>query len=217
MVDWRLLSGVFGWCFPLFRIFFYLLNPSLWCCQYAPGMFLSNFPQSIANDTAMRLNYWAASSTEPHLDEMLLSDGGSLQNINIISFILRGVRNIVAFANNVTPLRPASDWNPAAGYSQKDMDPTIGSFFGVLPTDLGPEDTRGMDLTRCQVFASDGFLPLVRQLQAAQSANGTTNGSGVIASSVLTTVRNDFYGVPSGLEVKITWVYMSRLFAWESA
>ena len=59
-----------------------------------------------------------------------------MQNINIISFILRGVKNIIAFANHVTPLSPAIDWDPNDTYSQDNMDPTIGSFFGVLPTDL---------------------------------------------------------------------------------
>ena len=74
-----------------------------------------------------------------------------------------------------------------------------------------------MDLTKEAIFPAEGFRPLVRALQNAQSSNGTTHGTGAIATTTLTTIKNDFYGVPAGLEVTITWVYLSRLFAWEAA
>ena len=61
-----------------------------------------------------------------------------------------------------------------------------------------------------QVFHVSKFASVVSALQEAQQA-----GSGAVATTTLTTLKNLFYGVEAGLEVDVTWVYLGRASVWE--
>lgn len=41
-------------------------------------------------------------------------------------------------------------------------------------------------------------------------------GKGIIVSANLTTVKNDWWGIPAGIQTEVTFVYLSRCFEWES-
>ena len=45
--------------------------------SYAPGMFLSDFPHEVTDDTAMHLSYWPAYAEAPQTNDVMLSDGGN--------------------------------------------------------------------------------------------------------------------------------------------
>ena len=53
-------------------------------------------------------------------------------------------------------------------------------------------------------------MPLVVAMQEKQAARG-----GVVLTTPLTTVANVRWGIPAGLQVNVTWVYLSRLGEWE--
>ena len=60
------------------------------------------------------------------------------------------------------------------------------------------------------MFDSKDFPALILALQKAQA-----EGKGAIATTNLTTVANEFRGIPAGITTEITWVYLSRAPKWE--
>jgi len=44
---------------------------------------------------------------------------------------------------------------------------------------------------------------------------GVRKGTGAVATVKLTTVANEWWGIPAGMEITCTWVYLSRLPSWE--
>ena len=134
------------------------------------------------------------------------------ENVHLIGLIKRRVRNIVFFTNTVLPLHGRSYWDPAAqATNSSDCLPT---FFGVRVKPVGLSELVSQDValdySADQVFAQAEYLPLVRQLQAAQQAGG-----GVVVTTPLVTVANAHWAVPAGIEVNVTWVYLSRAGEWE--
>ena len=70
---------------------------------------------------------------------------------------------------------------------------------------------RSYDLSHSQFFPSEAWVPLAHKLQRAQA-----EGRGIVVSERLTTVSNEFYGIPAGHEVTIVWVYLGRVAQWEA-
>lgn len=79
-------------------------------------------------------------------------------------------------------------------------------YFGVVP-----KGQFGYDTTRDQVFATADFVGVVQGLQASMAT-----GKGAIATTTLTTIVNEWWGVSAGITVNVTWVYLSRETAWEA-
>ena len=153
----------------------------------------------------------AAATHEP----FLLADGGDYENIHLIGMLKRRVERIVLFINTDQPLHGSSVWDPTTTKPNtkyiEDMFPT---FFGVAvaPGDAVEkiEQEIADDYSCNAVFNSSEFVPLVVAMQAKQDA-----GEPVVVSTALTTVQNEHWGVPAGIEVQVTWVYLSRVGAWE--
>lgn len=87
------------------------------------------------------------------------------------------------------------------------MDDAVAAFFGVF---MDPLNERGWNYRMNQVFDTKDFNSVVSQLQT-----GVSKGTGAVARVNLTTVANHHWGVPGGLEVDLTWVYLSRCLEWE--
>ena len=143
-------------------------------------------------------------------------DGGDVENYALIPMLRRGAKRIVLFANVITPLNVTWDANqrPPLGPSRAgilggggDMDDALAAFFGVF---MDPLNERGWNYRMNQIFHADDLTPLVQQLQA-----GARAGTGAVARMNLTTISNEHWGVAGGLEVDITWVYLSRCLEWE--
>lgn len=160
----------------------------------------------------MHWNYWSPASPEPEVTDMLIGDGGDVLNANIISFLLRGMTNIIMFGHFVTPLRTSFNVSEP---SWKHLETQYPGFFGIELNEIGWDEYYGIENGKNQVFATEEWPILAQKLKEAQDPNGPTKGTGIIVTTEHTTVANPWYGVKAGIKVNVTWVYMSRLPAWE--
>ena len=62
-----------------------------------------------------------------------------------------------------------------------------------------------------QYFPTEDWVPVAQGLQAAQA-----EGNGIIYSVNLTTIENNWWGIPAGITSEITFVYLGRLKNWEA-
>lgn len=128
------------------------------------------------------------------------------------SCFCRNIDRIFLFCLTSVPLQPASVWNPESSHLSQDfIDFDIPSLFGVIPDDIPPAFASTYDLSRSQMFAKEDWVPFAKKLQEAQQ-----RGTGIVVTNTLTTVANEFYGIPAGKQVKVTWFYLGRLSVWES-
>jgi hypothetical protein len=63
-----------------------------------------------------------------------------------------------------------------------------------------------MDYSHDQIFESALFAPFVMALQDAQ-----LNGTGAIHQQMMTTIANKRWGIPAGVQFKLTYVRCSAL------
>jgi hypothetical protein len=188
--DWSLASGTSSW---------------------APGCLVSASNSPVLQTTVGSLMYWSPSASSPKATKFTTGDGAGVSNTNLISFLQRGVTTIIAFVSTSTPLMNSTHWNPATDpLNGTCIDFTVPAWFGHLAVDLTNVTDVSYDLKNSHVFESSEWLPMVTGLQEAQAI-----GKGNIISRIHTTVRNDHYGVPAGLKIKVVWVYLGRATQWE--
>jgi hypothetical protein len=179
--------------------------------SYAPGTLFESSPKN-ASQFGLHIDYWSPVDESPILKDTLFGDGGSFENINLISFLQRRVPKIVLFFDDSTPLQPASSWNPyTEPYTGDQVDSTLTCFFGVVPPNQSDIVLQTFNYGRDQVFPKSKFAPVITALQAAQA-----KGNGIIATFNLTTIENKWWGIPAGIESQITFVYLGRLSGWEA-
>lgn len=186
--------------------------------SYAPGDVVSSWSSLTAGLGYDEL-YWgprtadeaSASATAPAAAEtFVFGDGGNVVNPNLISLIQRGVQKILVCANFNVPLSPRSKWDPAVRVpTAADIDNDIPAFFGV---DVAKPTSAGYYLSNNQIFQSADFAEVATALQDAQA-----QGAGAIATTPLQTVANDWWGIKAGMQLNITWLYLSRAAEWEAA
>lgn len=167
---------------------------------------------------AMDINYTYWSPQQPAAQaspSMLLGDGGCYENQLVIAMIQRRVQNIVVFASSDAPLAPKEKWDPTVTPPDKDdyISNEIPSYFGVGTGSANSpgKPEFGYDYTHNQVFDSSDFVDAAVQLQTTMAG-----GKGCYAVQTLTTVENKRWSIPAGIVVNVTWVYLSRLEAWEN-
>jgi hypothetical protein len=190
--------------------------------SYAPGAFFDSF--DIQKPTSLHFNYYSptdptsggqtVSTRKNTLFDTVFADGGSLENIPLISFIQRGVKRILYCSNSVTPLQPSSKWNvdaPGAINLPDQIDSSISAFFGIFPGEDHHFEDRSYQYERDQIFATSEYSSVIKGLQAAQSS-----GTGIFYRAKLTTVENTWWGVKAGVEVDLTIMVLGRLPVWES-
>uniref|UniRef100_A0A7S3MCL6 PNPLA domain-containing protein n=1 Tax=Spumella elongata TaxID=89044 RepID=A0A7S3MCL6_9STRA len=189
------------------------LAQSLAATSYAPGTLLESLGiPKLAEGLSMHFDYWSPTSATPSLDTVMLGDGGSYENIPLISFLQRRVPKIVLFFMSTIPLQPFQDWNVTSDpQAYEHITDDLAAFFGAIDYKLKRFEDRTYEYEKDQVFALDDFNRVALGLQTAQQA-----GNGIIASFNLTTVQNDWWGIPAGLEVEVTFSYLGRLSQWES-
>lgn len=179
--------------------------------SYAPGALVETLPADLPDKLGLHLSYWSPADHFPSSADTLFCDGGSYENILLISLLQRRVEKIVLFINSITPLQPASEWdvyNDPPSKTQVSND--MSAFFGIYPDDLATWEKRSFDIGKNQVFDSADWAPVITTLQAAQA-----RGDGIIGTFNLTTIENTWWGIPAGLTPEITFVYLGRLNQWE--
>ena len=65
-------------------------------------------------------------------------------------------------------------------------------------------------LKKNHVFSTSAWKHVVEKLQIAQA-----EGGGIIGTFHLTTIRNAWWGIPRGMKVSLTVLYLGRLLKWE--
>ena len=176
------------------------------------GAFVESIPLGISDSFGMHVNYWSPTNyNTPTNYDMLFGDGGTIENIPLISFLQRKVQNSILFLNYADPLQPSEVWNvthDTRKYGQ--VSDALPSYFGIFIDKDSSILERCYDYSKNQVFDEKDYPKVILALQAAQK-----KGNGLIASLNLTTVKNDFWGIPEGFTSKITFVYLARLSSWE--
>jgi hypothetical protein len=163
-------------------------------------------------------DYWSPATppTAGTAAQQHFADGGSLDNSGVTSMLLYpGVTKIIAFINTEVPLTQADDGTVI-------IDSTIPALFGLQAYDsdaLSPympaSDAPASDLSRLnQVFSSADFDALLDGLWASTGGN---ESMAPIFSQKLTTVANDWFGIPAGREVTMLWVYLGMSQNWANA
>ena len=184
----------------------------------APEAFFSLTTSGIADYLGFHANYFAPGAggdADTFNDDFLLADGGDLENVNLISFLLRGVEKIVLFMDFELPLSPYEKYNPWTRLPTPEDIEDLPSYFGIpqIPQDVEDWfDYFGQDFSKNKVFRTIHYPHVVRELQKAQAT-----GNGAVATVKLTTVDNDWWGVKGGQEVQVTFVYLSKATEFEDA
>jgi hypothetical protein len=179
--------------------------------SFAPGAVVNTFPENFSDAQGLHFDYYSPTSSFPSSDDTLFCDGGSYENILLFSMLQRRVEKIVLFINSKTPVQPASKWdvmNDPPLNAQISSD--LSAFFGVFPSDVSDAEKRAFDNRKNQVFPEADWKPVASTLQEAQA-----KGNGIIGTFQLTTVQNDWWGIPAGISSQITIVYLGRLAGWE--
>jgi hypothetical protein len=156
----------------------------------------------------MEMDYWAPADRHPTSLRWQVSDGGAYENVPLLSFLQRQVSKIVLFFNQHLPLQPSNKFNVETDEpNEKQITNDFSCFFGVFPDKADYEYA----YERNQVFPRDDYVSVVKALQAAQS-----KGNGIVATFNLTTVANEWWGIPAGFTAEVTFVMLGRAHIWES-
>lgn len=181
--------------------------------SWAPAAIFAGINEPFATSVAINYPVWSPiapnEQTTPSVVSSWIGDGGNFQNDPLINFLLRRVKHIVTAIFTNIPLN--STWNVFEDPTNLDaISKDIPAFFGQLPANYD-ELFFGFYYLQNQVFAKEDYYRVVLGLQEAQA-----KGDGIVASFNLTTVQNDWWGVPAGLEVEWTIVYTGRALNWEA-
>lgn len=181
--------------------------------SYAPGVLLESVGiQNISAAFDMYLDYWSPSDRVPKGMSSLFGDGGSFENIPLISFLQRRVAKIVLFFNSESPILPSSSWNVAEDLTYDgQITDCFSSFFGVMEDSLKTWQNRSWDYSKNQVYSKEDYVTVIQGLQDAQA-----KGNGIIFRKQMTTIENQWWGIPAGIVSDVTFVYLGRLSGWES-
>lgn len=162
-----------------------------------------------------KYDYWSP-GTPPSAGGAALqdfADGGSLDNTGVTSMLFYpDVSSIIAFVNTENALTLDSSGNIV-------VDSSIPALFGyqayndkVSPVYAPSSDAPASDLHRLsQVFPSKDFQPLLEGLW--QSIGGDENVAPIFTQK-LTTVANEWFGIPAGRDVTMLWVYLGMSQSW---
>lgn len=159
----------------------------------------NHFPIHVPN------NQKSISEEYPH------SDGGHLENLGVMPLLARNMSKIVVFINTKKPFKPNNKnvLKSSFNKSLKALFIPISNLFGLSKF-------------KTNIVFQDGKKQLediINQFSGAVERDNQSNE--YVASSVLTakssliTKENKFYGIKSGHEVEITWVYNCRSKEWE--
>jgi hypothetical protein len=121
-----------------------------------------------------------------------------LENTGIPTLLSHGIRNIIAFVNQQTPIQNA-------------IESQISGLFG---SPSGPSEPYALLLENTkfgQVFRDEDLAPLVTGLRTAQQ-----QGPAMFLQT-LQTVENDNFAVPGCQEVRVLWVCNAWVDAWYEA
>mmetsp|Transcript_13113 Transcript_13113/g.12707 ORF Transcript_13113/g.12707 Transcript_13113/m.12707 type:complete len:569 (-) Transcript_13113:163-1869(-) len=179
--------------------------------SFAPASFAESIP-FIGSFFGGEMSYWSPTyqNKKTQTQDMFFADGGTIENIPLITFLQRKVKKIILFMNYELPLQDVRTWNVSTDLLKIDqISDAVPSYFGIFEK-TGNILERSYDYDKNHVFDRSDYIKVVKALQDAQQ-----QGNGIIATLNLTTIQNDNWGIPHGFTAQITFVYLGRLFNWE--
>lgn len=189
------------------------LRYAIGASSYAVGTFFDSLLiPDLAKELSMQCDYWPPAASQPELTTMMVADGGAYENINLFSFLQRRVPKIVLFFITSVPLQPSDKWDVVRDPQSYDhISDDLAAFFGAIDYSLPRYADRTYEYEQNQVFSLKDFDRVALGLQAAQK-----EGRGIFYTANLTTVENQWWGIPAGLTCEITFAYLGRLSQWEA-
>lgn len=158
---------------------------------------LSSWEYWLTESIAPTHQYWPVGSTATEAWRYVFADGGCLENTGIPALLSHGIRNIIAFVNNQTPI-------------QQGVESQISGLFGAPGGPAEPYAVPAAEPTFGQVFPRGDLEPLVDGLR-----NANRQGPAMYLQT-LQTVPNDNFGVPA-CQVRVLWVCNAWVDAWYAA
>eukprot|EP00039_Didymoeca_costata_P029836 m.26625 g.26625 ORF g.26625 m.26625 type:complete len:692 (-) comp7816_c0_seq1:193-2268(-) len=125
--------------------------------------------------------------------DMLLADGGSLDNSGVISLLRRNVKNLLVLDCSADPIDQNGNLQPLFG-----INLTSSSNLNLV-----------YGFSHNQVFNSSDYDSFINQMVTASET-----GSAAIATATLTTVENSWWGIPAGNVLNLTWVNFNAPLDW---
>jgi len=160
-----------------------------------------------------RVAYWSPTQCiDCNSTTMYMGDGGTLDNTNLLGMLQRGVSRIVVMMTSAVALTPRKRWDPSTpqgwgNISHSHCSDSLNGYFGV-----GKDTALWYNYSNNQVFPEHEYATVVNALQDAQE-----RGNGAVATTRLTTVANQFWGIEAGFNVTVMWIYVGRAYNWEAA
>lgn len=180
--------------------------------SYAPGALVESLKPKNISEMGLHFDYWSPSNVVPSAADTLFADGGSYENIPLISFLQRRVQKIILFFVAERSLYPADKYNPYTDiYDGTQITDTVTAFFGILEPTLPNWENRSYEYEMNQVFAKEDYPKVITALQESQA-----RGKGIFATFNLTTIENKWWGIPAGITAEVTFAYLGRLQGWEA-
>jgi hypothetical protein len=139
--------------------------------------------------------YWPVGSMKTEPRHYVFGDGGLLENTGIPTLLSHGIRNIIAFINQQTPIQTA-------------IESQITGLFGQPSGTCEPYAILPAEPTFGQVFKGEDLLPLVSGLRTANE-----QGPAMFLQT-LQTLENRNFGVPACQEVRVLWVCNAWVDTW---
>jgi len=131
-----------------------------------------------------------------------IGDGGIVENFPLINLIARGDRCLVVFGNFFTDIDFSYDGTRFTVPEPAPVELDPASFF----FDLGNrKDLDNFNYRHNVIFPKEDWPRLLRAWK-----NMRAKGKALIATLKHTTVANEYWSIPAGREVFVTWVYNSR-------
>jgi hypothetical protein len=123
--------------------------------------------------------------------EYTFGDGGILENLGIMSLLMRKVERVVVFVNTKTQLK---------GGGKDEINDSIPPLFGKTPP-----------FNLNHVFPEEMYPELVENLLIEKEAGKTA-----MHRATYPVREAPHYGIEGGWEVDVLWVYNDRVKEWES-
>lgn len=175
--------------------------------SWAPGAVVAEEPLLKSLDGVLMTAPYFSPAYGGESTTLFFGDGANMENQGFIALLRRNVRSVVMFCNSATPLANRAQYHPylRPPYEDVDVDGSFAALFGVR----GMLPPIGEDFVHDQVFSYFDFPRVVAALQDSQ-----LKGKGAVASVVLTTVRNEWWGVEGGHKVRFLPPRESLFLGW---
>jgi len=151
--------------------------------------------------------------------EYTLGDGGNIENSGLLALLQRGARKAAMWVSTYIPLSTEIDFcNPASNVNLEDVfagkSPDEGGFAvaPMVSDKFGyPFQDKGDFYTHNQVFAKEGLLPLLCELQRLRDA-----GKPTVVRKKYEVQPNSWWGIRGGHTVDLIISYLAQCKGFEA-